>query len=712
MKKTNILKAAIAILAGASLFTLVSCDNLNQLSENESEKAYLRVSLSDEARTVLPYSGVTEFTDFKLSYYDTDPDTGDAIWTALGTTYASYSAFEKAEIELPKEFIDSSKTFKLEAKKGTLEFSATNSRTVTYGENNITFKLAPVTLGTGKGGFNYTLDFSKAKNARNVVSAYVSLYRSTNTSPNSYIDDWVFAGDEISGNKIVVAKDQPVAPESDPEAEAEYPYAAGSYQIRVILYADEDYNLPVITWTDIIQVAAGQVTTGSSEVSSLNEVYTLTLNTNGGTALDPVKVTIFTEPFSFSLPTATKEGNLFVGWYEDSNFTTPFVYTTGSVTENKTLYAKFLPVENTDGSYNATASSLSSLLAQFAGAEAADAVGTSANPARVKIVGSYNLTSVKNALKNNSTVYVNLDLSQAENVTSLSSAFNGCTHLTSVTLPASVTSIDYNTFYNCDTLSSITVDAANTYYKSVNGILYSKDGTALIKYPAKKAGTTFAIPSGVKTIYRYAFQWASNINSITLPDSSLNLYYSSSLYTSEYSMVNSGNKYTGSVDAETYILNNTNLYYFYLSDKNPGDEFVETVTVYTPETCNTSSLNISDGTYTIVTNSNYKYAIATEVGKIYTINWCDNYNRRNGYAYTIEGNDWTGFNDCRIKLTDSSDSTFEYTVGESTYSSGNENDDGSPITFNGNGHTITITVNSAKCAFRVWAQPTSSGSGE
>ena len=713
MKKTNILKAAIAILAGASLFTLVSCDNLNQLSEKESEKAYLRVSLSDEARTILPYSGVTEFTDFKLSYYDTDPDTGDDILTALGTTYASYAAFEKAEIELPKEFIDSSKTFKLEAKKGTLEFSATTFCTVTYGENNITFKLAPVTLGTGKGGFNYTLDFSKAKNARNVVSAYVSLYNSTNTSSNSYIDYWVFAGDEISGNKIVVAKDQLIVPENDPEAEAEYPYAAGSYQIKVILYADEDSNLPVIYWSDTIQVAAGQVSTGSSEVSSLNEVYTLTLNTNGGTALDPVKVTIFTEPFSFSLPTATKEGNLFVGWYEDSNFTTPFVYTTGSVTENKTLYAKFLPKTNSDDSYNATASNLYSILNEIR-TNTESTVGTQSNPVTVKLAGVYNLTSVKNALSNNSTVYVNLDLSQAENITSLNNAFNGRSNLTGVTLPASCTSVDTNTFYSCSNLSSITVDSANAAYKSVDGVLYTKDGTTLIKYPAKKAVTSFVIPSSVKIIYKYAFQNASNISSITLSETRTNLYYYSSLNNSEYQVVTNYSKYNMiTLNVTTFILNNTGTYYFYPSDKASADDFVETVTVYTPATCNTASLNISDGTYTIVTESGYKYNIVTEVGKVYTINWCDEYNRAHKYAYKIDGNDWSGFEDCHITLTDSTDSTFTYqAAGGNPISSGSYNDDNSPITFNGNGHTITITVNGAKCAFRVWAQPTSSGSGE
>ena len=500
MKKTNILKAAIAILAGASLFTLVSCDNLNQLSEKESEKAYLRVSLSDEARTILPYSGVTEFTDFKLSYYDTDPDTGDNIWTAIGTTYASYSAFEKAEIPLPESLISNiSRNFKLEAKKGTLEFSATTSCTVTYGENSITFTLVPLTLGTGKGGFNYTLDFSKAKNARNVVSAYVSLYNITGSSSQSYIDDWEVAGDEISGNKIVVAKDQLIVPEDDPEAEGEYPYAAGSYQINVTLYADEDNNVPVIIWSDIIQVAADQVTTGSSEVSSLNDVYTISFNTNGGTAVDPVKVTILTN--GIALPTTTKTDSLFVGWYEDSALTTPFVYTKGSVTENKTLYAKNLPEKNADESYNATVSSFSSLLSKLAADEESTVGKTSENPARIKVFGTYS-SSITNTLQNYNSVYVSLDFSECSYVKR--SDFSELSKVVSYTLPSVnvYNSRDLDVSHNYTVLYAQSIGEAGFQFNVTAGNTYTIDWVDSLSL-SKLSYVNY--PSNLSDQYCYAY---------------------------------------------------------------------------------------------------------------------------------------------------------------------------------------------------------------
>ena len=696
MKKINILKAAIAILAGASLFTLVSCDNLNQLSEKESAKAYLRVTLSDEARTVLPYSGVTEFTNFKLSYNDTDPDTGNSILTAIGTTYASYSAFEKAEIELPKELIGKSKTFTLEAEKGAIKFAATYYKSsISYGENNVSFLLKPVSLGSGKGGFNYTFDFSKAKNARDVVSAKVIIKKLTGGT--STLETLYLESSEITGNKIVVAKDQLEVPENDEEADPEYPYAAGSYQIDVTLYADESYNCPLIIWSDYIQIAEGLVSKGGAEVSSLYGSYTISFEANGGNAVSPLKVSSIST--SLPLPTATKAGNLFVGWYEDSALTIPFVFSTDSVTADKTLYAKYISEKNTDGSYNATASSLYSFLYGI-GTNTEATVGTQSNPVTVKIVGVYNLSVVKNALSNNSTVYVNLDLSQAENVTSLNNAFYNRSNLTGVILPASCTSVDADTFYSCSNLSSITVDSANTTYKSVNGVLYSKDGTVLVKYPAKKTGTSFAIPAGVKVINTYAFQGTSNITSISLPGSSYKLYYSSNLITSDIDIVNL-NAYDSTsttYDLTAYIQNYTSSYYFYPSNKT-FDDFITAVSVYDSNNTVVNEQNYTVTEFTPTTQTKW-YKITTEANKTYKVSWCDS----NSNPGT---NNISNCVDSKIFIYSSPTATVALA----------EKDDGESFEFTATGTTTYILVrpynsgDTGKCAFRVWAQA-SSGSGE
>lgn len=62
---------------------------------------------------------------------------------------------------------------------------------------------------------------------------------------------------------------------------------------------------------------------------------------------------------------------------------------------------------------------------------------------------------------------------------------------------------------------NIKVNAQNQYYKSINGILYSKDGERLIKCPGKKQGIV-NIPEGVKRIKDTAF-FHTGISEVILP---------------------------------------------------------------------------------------------------------------------------------------------------------------------------------------------------
>ncbi|MDO4548568.1 MAG: leucine-rich repeat protein [Clostridia bacterium] len=88
----------------------------------------------------------------------------------------------------------------------------------------------------------------------------------------------------------------------------------------------------------------------------------------------------------------------------------------------------------------------------------------------------------------------------------------------SVSIPAGVSDIQPGAFSDAISLSEITVDAGNPYYKAVDGVLYTKDGSALICYPPQKAGTAFSVPDGVATISQGAFR-GSGLGTVTLPHS-------------------------------------------------------------------------------------------------------------------------------------------------------------------------------------------------
>ncbi|NLM55958.1 MAG: leucine-rich repeat protein [Clostridiales bacterium] len=97
--------------------------------------------------------------------------------------------------------------------------------------------------------------------------------------------------------------------------------------------------------------------------------------------------------------------------------------------------------------------------------------------------------------------------------------FCDCTSLTNVTIPRSVISIDVSAFFGCSSLTAINVNYENENYTSVDGILFNKDKTVLLRYPHAKAGSEYIVPDYVNSIGSNAFQdCGTQLNSIVIPD--------------------------------------------------------------------------------------------------------------------------------------------------------------------------------------------------
>ena len=79
-------------------------------------------------------------------------------------------------------------------------------------------------------------------------------------------------------------------------------------------------------------------------------------------------------------------------------------------------------------------------------------------------------------------------------------AFYACTSLTSVTIPNSVTSIGTGRS-NCTSLTTITVDAVNAAYSSLDGVLFDKSTDHPHPMSRRKAGS-YTDPGSVTTIGR------------------------------------------------------------------------------------------------------------------------------------------------------------------------------------------------------------------
>ena len=97
-------------------------------------------------------------------------------------------------------------------------------------------------------------------------------------------------------------------------------------------------------------------------------------------------------------------------------------------------------------------------------------------------------------------------------------AFYGKDVITSITIPVSVSTIEYIALSGCENLLNISVDANNPNYESIDGNLYSKDKKTLIQYAIGKTDTRFVIPETVTCIGDYAFYNCNNLIDVTIAD--------------------------------------------------------------------------------------------------------------------------------------------------------------------------------------------------
>ncbi len=96
-------------------------------------------------------------------------------------------------------------------------------------------------------------------------------------------------------------------------------------------------------------------------------------------------------------------------------------------------------------------------------------------------------------------------------------AFQGCTSLTSLSIPSTVTSIGDNAFLDCSALTNITVASGNTSY---NDGTNSNGSNCIIETSSNKlivGANNTTIPDGVEIIGYMAFYGRTGLTTITLP---------------------------------------------------------------------------------------------------------------------------------------------------------------------------------------------------
>ncbi|MBQ7543142.1 MAG: leucine-rich repeat protein [Clostridia bacterium] len=93
-------------------------------------------------------------------------------------------------------------------------------------------------------------------------------------------------------------------------------------------------------------------------------------------------------------------------------------------------------------------------------------------------------------------------------------------YLTRVEIPSTVRKITDNSFSGCSVLREFVVDKANQNYCAEDGVLYNKDKSVLLKYPAAKQDKAFSIPDTVQSVgISDAFAGNTYLRDLTIPAS-------------------------------------------------------------------------------------------------------------------------------------------------------------------------------------------------
>ena len=215
--------------------------------------------------------------------------------------------------------------------------------------------------------------------------------------------------------------------------------------------------------------------------------YSITYQLNGGTNSIKNPDTYKTGEI-ITLDYPEKADYMFAGWFTDSALTTE-IKEIKDKEENLTLYAKWIPYDDVFEFYEGT------------------------EYYSIRIAPDYEVETIIIPSK-----YNNLP------VTKILSLFKGkYESVKAVIVPDSVISIDLYALVDGSiegnvNLSYIGVDSNNPYFKSVDGVLYSKDGKILIKYPPCKGGSSFTVPEGVESVNEYAFARNKNLKNVIIPN--------------------------------------------------------------------------------------------------------------------------------------------------------------------------------------------------
>ena len=366
-----------------------------------------------------------------------------------------------------------------------------NNQEIKTGNNSLTFDMQISTTGKG----NISIELSRGADS-GISKIKAGLY---NIATGEVVENYEPEELTISGTQWTYSKDN---------------VPAGQYIIKFEVYDVSDKLLN--TLTDVIEVIGGVTTTAPITLNNINtQYYTITYNLDGGNWQNGfIPITVRNANTKVTLPTAEDIERVdydFVGWYDENG---------DKITEIPSDTIEDITVT---AGWKTTADTVATAITALSGEYTHYIIVSGA-------ITSDTISAIKTALKNNSSVKVNLDLSGTTGLNKLPSyAFSECSNLTSVTIGDSVTSIGNYAFYYCRNLTSVTIPdyiteiASGTFYgcSSLTSVTIPDSVTSIGNYAfyCCRNLTSVTIPNSVISIGERAFSYCSSLTSMTIPDS-------------------------------------------------------------------------------------------------------------------------------------------------------------------------------------------------
>ena len=462
----------IPILIMAISIAATSCSNfLVKEPVSQEGEAYVTLAVGKTgSRTILPesYDEVSALKDFVFTATSEDHET-------ITQTFAGYDSLQTAKIPIVAGTWD----FSLSAtsQHGVQYKGALDNKIIVVGSNNLSFDIQIAELSAEPGTLEVQLTFPGEK----VQMVKAGLYSIAGELLSGFSEEVLEITDD---NTVTYSKDR---------------VPGGNHLVQFSFYGDDEGTVFLGMHTEVIVIVSGKKSAATRSIESINQMYTITYELNGGAFVEgyaePDK---FTPNMEIQLPKVSEvqkpgEGLSkwdFSGWYEDVSFAgSPVDSLSRGTGENKTYYAKWDPYIGVDA---ATVSTLD--LSGMTG-ECKVVVTDEINESTISTLKS-KLTTAGTSAK------IHLDLSQTTGLTSIGErAFDGCSGLTSMEIPASVTSIGRSAFADCSGLTSVEIPAGVTSIG--DSAFYGCSGLISVEIPASVTSIGWAAFSGCSGLTVY-----------------------------------------------------------------------------------------------------------------------------------------------------------------------------------------------------------------